>query len=114
MSTFLHVVCTSFMLYPLVNSMQYVNNSFHQCRIMFILSCQSLAVGTQHVFKCCSAECEASINRHRAECDTNRQISMELEKERGRLAGKTRVHGSMFLYANSALAVGSIIWEKQD
>lgn len=35
------------------------------------------------------AECQTSINRHRAECEASRQMSMELEKEKGRLAGKT-------------------------
>ena len=33
------------------------------------------------------AECQASIERHRAECDTNRKLSIDLEKERGRVEG---------------------------
>ncbi|XP_067935057.1 golgin subfamily A member 3-like [Watersipora subatra] len=38
------------------------------------------------------AECEASISRHRAECDNSLKISMELEKERGRLAALKEQH----------------------
>lgn len=33
------------------------------------------------------AECEASIERHREECENNARISIELEKEKGKLAG---------------------------
>lgn len=42
------------------------------------------------------AECEASIERHRSECDKSRQLTIELEKEKGRVAGGLQTHDSVY------------------
>ncbi|KAF6021807.1 GOLGA3 [Bugula neritina] len=45
------------------------------------------------------AECEASISRHRSECETSRQLSMDLEKERGRLSALKDQHNKVKQHA---------------